>query len=411
MIMSPEEQALQNTVQELQRERDHFASELQNVAAQLQRAPEDVQKAYTNGYAKRQQEDFVKDEELKNRVAKGMQDIMLELRMQGCSNHVRAFGGESSEKFQSWLQDVERNLALVGHDDARARALVLQTLTGPAADFATREIKQNPEISWTDLKNKLDARYNDMADLTFARQKLRRIAQAKGESVQNYHERLMINAAHAYGEGQLNESFVQLQLVEIFVDGLADDHMVRRLIRLRPSTLAAALQQATSEQQATKAFDLRRSGLRPGEEPMDVNTVTAGQGDLRGEVQALRSLIEKCLSPNAHLNTLPLQLSPVGSKDYVPQDLRPHLVNAPTNAGMTQRQGQTQSGPRAQTPGTHQRQPSAPGAQRSPRPITCYECQGPNHYARDCVLRAHREKQRGPRPDQKSSANQPTKNA
>ena len=98
--MSLEEQALQNTVQELQRERDHFASELQNVAAQLQRAPEDVQKAYTNGYAKRQQEDFVKDEELKNRVAKGMQDIMLELRMQGCSNHVRAFGGESSEKFQ-----------------------------------------------------------------------------------------------------------------------------------------------------------------------------------------------------------------------------------------------------------------------------------------------------------------------
>ena len=409
--MSPEEQALQNTVQELQRERDHFASELQNVAAQLQRAPEDVKQAYTNGYAKRQQEDFVKDEELKNRVAKGMQDIMLELRMQGCSNHVRAFGGESSEKFQSWLQDVERNLALVGHDDARARALVLQTLTGPAADFATREIKQNPEISWADLRNKLDARYNDMADLTFARQKLRRIAQAKGESVQNYHERLMVNAAHAYGEGQLNESFVQLQLVEIFVDGLADDHMVRRLIRLRPSTLAAALKQATSEQQATKAFDLRRSGLRPGEEPMDVNTVTAGQGDLRGEVQALRSLIEKCLSPNAHLNTLPLQLSPVGSKDYVPQDLRPHLVNAPTNAGMTQQPGQAQSGPRAQTQGPHQRQPSAPGAQRSPRPITCYECQGPNHYARDCVLRAHREKQRGPRPNQKPSANQPTKNA
>ena len=369
-----------------------------------------VNRAYANGYAKRQQEDFVKDEELKNKVAKGMQDIMLELRMQGCSNHVRAFGGESSEKFQGWLQDIERNLALVGHDDARARALVLQTLTGPAADFATREIKQNPEISWADLKNKLDARYNDMADLAFARQKLRRMAQAKGESVQNYHERLMINAAHAYGEEQLNESFVQLQLVEIFVDGLADDHMVRRLIRLRPSTLAAALKQATSEQQATKAFDLRR-GLRPGEEPMDVNTVTAGQGDLRGEVQALRRLIEECLSPNAHLNTLPLQLSPVGSKDYVPQDLRPHLVNAPTNAGMRQQQGQVPSEPRTQTQGPPHRQPSTPGAQRSPRPITCYECQGLNHYARDCVLRAHREKQRGPRPNQKPSANQPTKNA
>ena len=395
--MSLEEQALQNTVQELQRERDHFASELQNVAAQLQRAPEDVQKAYTNGYAKRQQEDFVKDEELKNRVAKGMQDIMLELRMQGCSNHVRAFGGESSEKFQSWLQDVERNLALVGHDDARARALVLQTLTGPAADFATREIKQNPEISWADLRNKLDARYNDMADLTFARQKLRRIAQAKGESVQNYHERLMVNAAHAYGEGQLNESFVQLQLVEIFVDGLADDHMVRRLIRLRPSTLAAALKQATSEQQATKAFDLRR-GLRPGEEPMEVNAVTSGQDNLRGEVQALRRLLESCLTAKTAASPSSLQISPVGGNGYVPQDLRPHMASAAPNQGT------------GHQPAPNPVEPRGP-SQRPPRVITCYECQGLNHYARDCVLRVQREGRQGSRPRQGTPAVHFAKNA
>ena len=395
--MSLEEQALQNTVQELQRERDHFASELQNVAAQLQRAPEDVKQAYTNGYAKRQQEDFVKDEELKNRVAKGMQDIMLELRMQGCSNHVRAFGGESSEKFQSWLQDVERNLALVGHDDARARALVLQTLTGPAADFATREIKQNPEISWTDLKNKLDARYNDMADLAFARQKLRRLTQARGESVQNYHERLMINAAHAFGEEQLNESFVQLQLVEIFIDGLTDDHMVRRLIRLRPSTLAVALKQATSEQQATKAFDLRR-GLRPGEEPMEVNAVTSGQDNLRGEVQALRRLLESCLTAKTAASPSSLQISPVGGNGYVPQDLRPHMASAAPNQGTSH-----QPAPKPVEP----RGPS----QRPPRVITCYECQGLNHYARDCVIRAQREGRQGARPRQGTPAVHFAKNA
>ena len=184
-----------------------------------------------------------------------------------------------------------------------------------------------------------------MADLAFARQKLRRMMQAKGESVQNYHERLMINAAHAYGEEQLNESFVQLQLVEIFVDGLADDHMVRRLIRLRPSTLATALKQATSELQATKAFDLRR-GLRPGEELMEVIAVTSGQDNLRGEVQALRRLLENCLAAKASSNPSSLQISPVGGNGYVPQELRPHIAGATPNPAMSHQPAQKRAVPR-----------------------------------------------------------------
>ena len=140
------EKTLEGKIQELQQERDHLVMELQK-ASQL------IRQAYAKGYTERKQEDFVKDEDLKNRVAKGMEGIMLELRMQGCSNHISSFGGESSEKFHDWLRDIERNLALVGHDDARARALALQNLTGPAADFATREIKQNPEITWSDLKD------------------------------------------------------------------------------------------------------------------------------------------------------------------------------------------------------------------------------------------------------------------
>ena len=399
---------LQTRVLELENEKGRMLSEVQRVSAELQTLPTQVHEAYARGYAKRVDEDAVKDEDLKNKVAKGMEDIMLELRMQGCSTHIRSFGGESSEKFQSWLQDIERNLALVGHDDARARALVLQTLTGPAADFATREIKQNPDITWAELKALLDARYNDMADLAYARQKLRRMAQSKRESVQNYYERLMIHAAHAFGDEQMKESFVQLQLVEIFVDGLSDDHMVRRLIRLKPNTLADALRLATSEQQAKKAFDLRR-GLRPGEEDMEVNAVTSTQDN--ASFQALCRLLGNCLSGTTTTGAQPLQISPVGSNEYVPQELRPNAQDAPVNALMGPQPTQVPLRHNAQPQQTPQRQNYANGPQRPARTITCYECGGPNHYAKDCVLRAQPGRQRGPRPQQNNPTVQFAKNA
>ena len=98
---------LQTRVLELENEKGRMLSEVQRVSAELQTLPTQVHEAYARGYAKRVDEDAVKDEDLKNKVAKGMEDIMLELRMQGCSTHIRSFGGESSEKFQSWLQDIE----------------------------------------------------------------------------------------------------------------------------------------------------------------------------------------------------------------------------------------------------------------------------------------------------------------
>ena len=255
-------------VQQLEGEKAHILHESQV----------HVNDAFTRGYAKRQDEEVIKDMDLKENLKRGMDEITMEIRMANCSSHIRSFGGDGSEKFQIWLGDLERYLLqLGGADSSRARALALQTLTGPAADFATREIRSNPDITWADLKSRLDARYNDYADVAFARQKLRRMAQSRSESVQNYYERLMVHARHAFGDDQLQDGFVQQQLVEIFLDGLVDDQMVRRLIRSKPETLERALDLSCAEQQARKAFDLRR-GHNPNEEamdPMDISAVTS----------------------------------------------------------------------------------------------------------------------------------------
>ena len=270
------EEQLKQRVQALETALETEQGQYQAQIANLRRDGQaQVNEAYTKGYTTRRDEEVIKDLQLKDNMRKGMDAIKLELRMQGCSSKIRPFGGENSEKFQAWTQDMERSLAQLGNDSTRARTLALQTLVGPAADFATREIRSNPEISWDELRTKLDARYNDMADLAYARQKLRRMTQSRSESVQNYFERLMVHARHAYGDAQLRDRFVQQQLVEIFLDGMLDDHMVRRLIRSKPATLDRALELATSEQQAKKAFDLRRGHNPEEEEDMNVDAITS----------------------------------------------------------------------------------------------------------------------------------------
>ena len=277
--------------------------------------------AYNRGYTERRDQEVIKDLELKDHMWKGMESIKNELRMQGCASHIRTFAGENSEKYLCWAHDMEKNLTQLGNDDAIARALVLQTLTGPAADFATREIRNDSDITWLELRRKLDSRYNDMADSAFARQKLRRMGQSRSESVQNYFERLMKHARHAYGDSQLKDPLVQQQLVEIFLEGLGDDNMVRRLIRLKPTTLEAALRHATSEQQAKKAFDLRRGNL-PEEEDMEIGVISREETDrpVTQHLQRIESLITNHIckpTGNSSMN----EIAP--PQQYIPEEFRP----------------------------------------------------------------------------------------
>ena len=241
-----------------------------------------------------------------------MQKIQLELRAQGATQHLQGFDGEGSDKFQLWLQDLERTLTQLGGDDARARVLVLQTLSGPAAEFANREIRKNGNITWKKLKEKLTARYSDMSDLAFAKHKLRRMVQGKSESVQNFYERLLTVAKSAYTEEKLQEEYIQLEMVEHFLDGLTDDGMVRRLIRLKPKTLDDALQKATDEQQAQKSFKLRRGHVTEQEStPMEVNVVTARDDQLNSTLSKMADVLQR---------TTDLQLEALETNQY-PMDV------------------------------------------------------------------------------------------
>ena len=68
----------------------------------------------------------------------GIRKLQLEFRTQGIKTSVRTFSGEGARKFADWLKDMKKASTLVDKDDDRLRALALETLQGPAADFLQR---------------------------------------------------------------------------------------------------------------------------------------------------------------------------------------------------------------------------------------------------------------------------------
>ena len=257
---------------------------------------EQLQSAYDQGF----QAARAANEEYENKLMiNEFKNMRMELRSNGAARHITTFDGEGPEKYQKWLKEIEKARAIVNADDDRSRALVLQTVSGPAAEYVTRMINEKENITWEELKGKLSEYYNDLADVQYARQQLRRIAQRSGESIQNYHERIMLTASNAFGPSEISDKHVETQLIDFFIDGLRDDSLVRRLLRKAPKTLADAFKFATNEQQAQRSYDLRRG--RAEIEPMEIDVVSSRQNvmpnqtspTITAQLQVLKSTIEQ----------------------------------------------------------------------------------------------------------------------
>ena len=90
----------------------------------------------------------------------------------------------------------------------------------------------------------------------------------------NFAERIFVAAAEAYpGRGAVEDAVVQQTLVDIFIDGVISNTKAQKLIKAKPATLRAAITLATAEQQAVRAFNLRR-----GVEPMEIDSLQGRAG-------------------------------------------------------------------------------------------------------------------------------------
>ena len=208
-------------------------------------------------------------------LVQSMQHIVQEIRAQGLTQHVRTFNGESSTKFHDWARDMDSIYCTT--DDERMRLLVTRTLSGPAGKYACRLIKENPRISWKDLRAKLRERYSELQDPYCAQMKLRQLKQHSGELVQNFSERIQALASEAFDD--IDSDANQKTLVEVFQKGVSDDRLARSLIRKKFDNLQGAVDFACTEQQTDRTFEICRGPSAILDEPMDINIIRTTSGN------------------------------------------------------------------------------------------------------------------------------------
>ena len=335
-----------------------------------------------------------------------MRDISMEIRVQGLSQHVRSFSGESSNKFHDWVRDMDS--IACSTDDKRMLVLATRTLSGPAGKFACRLLAANQNLKWPELRKQLRDRYSDLKDPYCAKEKLQKVRQKKGELIQNFSERLQDIASEIFDNPNSPDS--QRTLVEVFQKGVNDDRLARALIRKKFTSLQEAVKFASDEQQTDRTFELCRGRLDV-DEPMEVDVV-------RNDSQTDRiEKLEKCLSDvglkidklakavsknqgSAYSSPLQKQSQPQTRRPYqAPPRNQRHFQAPPQNNRQFQRQYQPtqwQRRPQNQPQQTHfQSQQTAPanaGPNEPPprykwtpdgRPICAY-CQKVGHTQRVC---------------------------
>ena len=268
---------------------------------------EALQNAFDEGYRRRAQEESNRTQDPQNtEMAQCFKGLQLELRCQNVINGVRRFAGGSSQSFVEWSQDMERVRHILQGDDERMRVLTLHTLTGSASKYGSRLVENNPGITWCDLKKALEDRYNDQADLQFARITLQQMKQKRGQSIQTFYEDLISTAKQAFRGDNLQDNWIQNTLVGIFMEGVQDEGLAKKLIRKRPDTLDRALEIAIEEAQTEKCYELRRGRVKSEriETPMEIDQVAVGGADspiyqrLLETVDNMYTLIKNIFSAN-----------------------------------------------------------------------------------------------------------------
>ena len=187
-------------------------------------------------------------------LALEMSNVSTALGTQGINQIVTPFEGEP-KKYKEWVKSIEKYAVLTNLDNDKIKRVAYQASRGPVSEFIRRYQDANQQASWDQLKGELSTRFSEVTDAQHAVMLLRKVRQKPGETVQVYAERLLTLSEDAF-PGQQGPA-IQRQQIDIFVDGLTEDHMKLKVLRENPATLDAAITCATNEQNLRKRFNLR----------------------------------------------------------------------------------------------------------------------------------------------------------
>lgn len=177
-------------------------------------------------------------------LSERLSNVSSTLASQGVKNVVPIYDGQP-KNFREWVKAVEKYRTVMSLEEDQCKMLAYQTSRGAVSCFIARWMADNPADSWENMKKEMSRRFSDVTDPNLALTLLRQMRQKVGENVQIYAERLMSLAEIGF-EGQDGQAAMS-QIVEMFVNGLANEQLKLTILRKNPKTLQDALSVALNE--------------------------------------------------------------------------------------------------------------------------------------------------------------------
>ena len=222
---------------------------------------------------------------------------------------------DDSDKGDDWvsfLGKFEMYADMQGLMEEEKRAHLCWAMTGNAARFCLGRVRRNKDISYDDLVQCMEKRFNLRKLTETVRIQFQSARQAPGEDLDEWAERLLSLADKAFSE--LPEEYVTSEVINKLCQGCLDKHAGSVAASFRPRTVDEALERMKWQQYSDKAVfgtNVRTCNAREVLEPIDlleteeplVNTVKVGTNDqlAKSMDKAIESMERNTKAIQAHI--------------------------------------------------------------------------------------------------------------
>ena len=284
--------------------------------------------------------------------------------------HAKQIGGSdgsNQEALRAWIQGVDHAAVWTGARDSLVLEMIGYLATGSLAVQIWGYIQSTADATWAGAREAIISAFLNEDEREYLRSKVEKVTQNPYEDSREYGRRYREAVNRAYEPADLQLPLIVERLTKQFVQGLRDKSVRTQVFLQRVPTLERAIEAANT---AARAVCLAEVDTR-GEEPMEVGAMPLlARPDPTGEWSEIRQL----------LKTLQGEVKSIRKAMTTPP---------PTTAAHSD---QPPPHPRHQPPShpRQQRRPAPPrhDQNRRSRPNTgCYECDSPEHFARDCPQR------------------------
>ena len=204
---------------------------------------------------------------------------------------IPTFNGNPKE-YKAWIKAIERQVsAIEGTDPLRVR-LACQSASGVVGDYVNRLVTDRPGVDFNTLKKELAGRFSEIGDTATAMSALRKAKQKRDESPIDFSERILEIASDCYPGEDLGQPIIAAQLIDVYIDGLRDVTIARKILRENPPTYERAVALAGDEQKLQRRFELRKRVIEPMEIDSLQNETAIKQGSKASDKAKLKC--ERC---------------------------------------------------------------------------------------------------------------------